>query len=579
MSIPGDLERARRLAFAAEEAGARDLLLSLMPTIEQEDRDDLMLEVFAQLGEIHLACGAIDGVQESIRRIRDCLAIYSAIAAGAMPEAAGQVRISDAEAAHMIRRYSRRMRFLQTGLAAALGDHEGAAAALAELEDADSGDEFADLADLADLADEHAYLRSYAHVLCATALCDDDLHARSVPLWERVLSGIDTLGGAFADHLRTAAATAYGRFCVETGRLSEAEPWLRRAEARAEANGWDLAKATAQLERAAGCWSTGDHVTTERLVSEAYPVIARYSRAHDVARCWLYMGLTRLASGELQAADECWEHAERHWRELGKPVHLHRIMLQRSWIPIFWGRFPAAVELIAQAREVLDSSPRSSWLQYARLDNHLGTVWRADALADLGFDGSGNPDETLQETEDKQAKSLGIILGEVGTPEYWRAMAKLEQAAELKVPAALAVDSVRYLITDADARSRWATSVSAPILASTFAVAWEWENTELISELVEYHSARGTFDTAPKRPDIGEWASTATATVLIETGDALAAAGPSARGGGSLTRLGPLPPLQMQPDAAPILSHYRALALERYGRDVTAAEPAWSTWP
>jgi len=142
VSIPGDLERARRLAFAAEEAGARDLLLSLMPTIEQEDRDDLMLEVFAQLGEIHLARGAIDGVQESIRRIRDCLAIYSAIAAGAMPEAAGQVRISDAEAAHMIRRYSRRMRFLQTGLAAALGDHEGAAAALAELEDADSGDEY-----------------------------------------------------------------------------------------------------------------------------------------------------------------------------------------------------------------------------------------------------------------------------------------------------------------------------------------------------------------------------------------------------------------------------------------------------
>ncbi len=230
-----------------------------------------------------------------------------------------------------------------------------------------------------------------------------------------MLSGIETIGGEFADHLRIAAATAYGRFCVETGRLSEAEPWLRRAEARAEANGWELAKATAQLERAAGCWSTGDHVTTERLVSEAYPVITRYARAHDVARCWLYMGLTRLASGALEAADECWEHAERHWRELGKPLHLHRILLQRSWIPIFWGRFPAAVELIAQAREVLDSSPRSSWLQYARLDNHLGTVWRADALADLGFDGSGDPDETLQETEDKQAKSLGMASAARGT--------------------------------------------------------------------------------------------------------------------------------------------------------------------
>ncbi|EUA86586.1 hypothetical protein I551_6938 [Mycobacterium ulcerans str. Harvey] len=40
-----------------------------------------------------------------------------------------------------------------------------------------------------------------------------------------------------------------------------------------------------------------------------------------------------------------------------------------------------------------------------------------------------------------------------------------------------------------------------------------------------------------------------------------------------------MPPLQMQPDAPPILSHYRALALQRYGRAVTFAEPVWSTWP
>ena len=163
-------------------------------------------------------------------------------------------------------------------------------------------------------------------------------------------------------------------------------------------------------------------------------------------------------------------------------------------------------------------------------------------------------------------------------------MTKLEQAAELKVPAALAVDSVRYSIADADARSRWATSVSAPILAGAFAVAWEWENTELISELVEYHSARGTFDTEPAaRRQIGEWASTATATGARRRGGTShragrgrpAGAAPAVRSPGS----GPLPPLQMQPDTPPIMSHYRALALQRYGRDVTAAEPAWSTWP
>lgn len=576
MSIPGELERARGLAIAADEVAARDLLLSLLPRIEQEDRDDLALEAIAQLGEIYLARSSNDGVRESIRRIRDCLTIYSAVSTGDMPEAAAQVRMSGAEMARMICRYSRRAQFLQTGLTAALGDHDGAARELAAL--SDENNEFADL------AEEHTYLLTYAQLLCAIALCDDDLHVQSLPLWEQVLRAIadpahlwgDSEAG---DHLRVAAATEYGRFCVETGRLSEAEPWLRRAGARAQARGWELATARTQLERAAACWSAADHATTEQLVSAAQPVIARYARAHDLARCWLYMGLTRLASGALKAADECWEHAERNWRELGKPLHLHRILLQRSWIAIFWGRFARAVELIAQARELLDASPRSSWLQYARLDNHLGTVWRADALTDLGFDSSGDPDETLQETEARQAEGLGILHGEVGTPEYWRAMTKLEQAAELKVPAALAVDSVRYSIADADARARWAANVSAPILAGAFAVAWEWENTELLSELVEYHSARGTFNAEPRPPKAGEWASAATPPVLIDTGDALAAAGPSARGGSSLTRLGPLPPLQMQPDAPPIMSHYRALALQRYGRDVTAAEPAWSTWP
>ncbi len=568
MSVPGELERARRLAFAADEIAARDLLLSLVPLIEDEDRDDLMLEVLAQLGEIYLARGADDGVRESIRRIRDCLAIYSGIAAGTMPDAAAQ----------MLRRYTRRAQFLEAGLAAAQGDHDRAAAALATLGDlgVDGEDD-----------GEHADLLTHAQILCGTALCDDDLHVRSVPLWEQVLSALQgpaqpggnpRIDSQLADYVRIAGATAYGRFCVETGRLPEAEPWLRRAEARAQANGWELATARAQLERAAACWSARDQAATEQLSSKAYPVIARYARAHDVSRCWLYLGLTRMAAGALEAADQCWEHAERHWRELGKPLHIHRILLQRSWIAIFRGRFADAVELIAQAREWLDSSPRSSWLQYAQLDNHLGTAWRADALADLGLDAAGDPSDTWREVEARQANALGITRAHVGSPQYLRAATKLEQAAELKLPAALAVDSVRYSIAGADARSRWANRISAPLMAGAFAVAWEWDNTELISELIEYHSARGTFSTEPQAreagPEIGEWAATATTPVLLETEPVTPVVTAV-----SLTRLGPLPPLRMQPDAPPIMSHYRALASQRYGRDVTAREPAWSTWP
>ena len=237
-----------------------------------------------------------------------------------------------------------------------------------------------------------------------------------------------------------------------------------------------------------------------------------------MSRCWLYFGLIAISVGRLDDADERFENAERHWREVEKPLHIHRILLQRSWVDILRGDFDAARERVNQARELLDAWPRHSWLQYARLDDHLGSIWRADALAD---------------------------------PQ--NAKTKLERAAELKVPAALAVDSVRHSIADADARMRWATHVSARILAGAFAVAWEWENTELVSELVEYHSARGTFSAEPDR-EAQEWTSTATAAVPIETADeyALVAAAESPSGGGvALTRLGPLPPLRMDPEHGP----------------------------
>ncbi len=530
MTIVSDQERARRLAFAADEVAAKELLLSLGSQIEQADRDDLLLEVYAQLGEIYLIRTAYDGAEEAIRRIRDCLGSYRA----------KQGMMSHAEVDHMICRYSRRAQFLQTGLAAAHGDHEAAEAGLLALTDDATGE-------FPELVDEHEYLVTFARILCATALCDDDLHVQSVPLWEKV---IDAIGGSadgseFDDYLLVLGATGYGRFCIETGRLAEAEPWLQRAGARAQRRDWKLATARTQLERATAAWAADDRAHAQSLVHQAYPAIAEHARAHDVSRCWLYFGLISISVGALDDADERLGHAERHWREVNKPLHIHRILLQRSWIDIFRGEFGAALERVAQARELLDSWPRHSWLQYARLDDHLGSIWRADALADPAD-----------------------------------AAAKFERAAELKVPAALAVDSVRHSMIDADARMRWATRVSARILAGAFAVAWEWGNTELVSELVEYHSARGSFSAEPDGQTMG-WTETATAASPVDTVDefALVAAGSPSSGGGALTRLGPLPPLQMDPTTAPIMSRYRTLAVERYGCDVTADEAAWSTWP
>ncbi len=531
VTMPGDIERdleqTRHLAFAAHEEAAKDLLLSLMPAVEQADRDDLMLEIYAQLGEIYLVRTAYDGVAECLSRMRDCLAAHSRAQAGT------------AEIDRMIRRYTRRALFLQTGLAAAHGEHEAAATSLGQL----TGDTVM----FSDLAAEHSYLVTHAQILCAVALCDDDLHVQSIPLWEKVFDAIDGPGDGtdFDDTLRVLAGTGYGRFCVETGRLTEAEPWLRRAGARAQARGWQLAASRTQLERATAAWSAGNRPLAQDLVHQAYPAIAEHARAHDVSRCWLYFGLLSISVGALDDADERLGHAERHWREIGRPLHIHRILLQRSWVDILRKDFAAAAERATAARELLDSWPRHSWLQYARLDDHLGSILRAQALAD--------PDTA----------------GE-----------KFRQAVDLKVPAALAVDSVRYALGDADARMRWATHVSARMLAGAFAVAWEWGQTALVSELIEYHCARGTF-TAPDASQPVDWADTATAAVPVDdSGEyALVAAGPEVTGTGPLTKLGALPPLRMDPAAEHVLVRYRELAHQRYGREVTAGDAEWSTWP
>lgn len=575
VSVSDELERARQLSFASDETTAKELLLSLMPRIEAADRDDWMMEALAQLGELYLVRTAYDGVREGARRIRECLSVYSSILAGtATPDVVAKSTMTASEARHMICRYGRRAGFLETGLAAAIGDHEGAATALLALDDGDG--------EFADLADEHGYLLAYARVVCAVALCDDDLHVRSVPLWDSVIQYVQASmsDGEAADNLRVLSCIGYARFCIETGRLQQAEPWLRRAEARAEARGWELATARARLERGAASWQAGDRVTTERLMYEAYPVIARYARANDVSRCWLFFGLTRMSAGGLKVADECWENAERHWRELGKPLHIHRILLQRSWIAIFRGRFSDAVEMVAQARACLDSSPRSSWLAYARLDDHLGNVWRAQAMADLDVDGAVGHDDDWDAVEARYRTGSGETRATAGTAQYEAAMAKLQRAAELKVPAALAVDSVRYSVADAEARAQWADCVSAPLLAGAFAVAWESADADLVSQLIEYHSARGTFSAGHATADSAGWSSVATAAAPIADVDelALVAAGPPITDGTGLTRLGPLPPLQMDPTTGPVLDHYRDLALERYGQCVTAAETAWATW-
>lgn len=83
----------------------------------------------------------------------------------------------------------------------------------------------------------------------------------------------------------------------------------------------------------------------------------------------------------------------------------------------------------------------------------------------MGFDGLGKPGQSWNRSKPgTQREPVGATAAR--SRKYRRAMVKPDRAADLKAPAALAVDSVRYTITDAGARARWANSVSAPLLAA-----------------------------------------------------------------------------------------------------------------
>ena len=187
-----------------------------------------------------------------------------------------------------------------------------------------------------DLSAEHTYLVTYAQIACAVALCDDDLHVQSLPLWESALEVIDGPGdGAeFDDTLRVLAGTGYGRFCVETGRLTEAEPWLRRAGARAQARGWHLATARTQLERATAAWAAGNRPLAQDLVHAAYPAIAEHAGPRRVT----LLALLRPAEHLGRRARRC-RRTSRSRRtalacELGRPLHIAEqksVAAQAGW--------------------------------------------------------------------------------------------------------------------------------------------------------------------------------------------------------------------------------------------------------
>ena len=198
------------------------------------------------------------------------------------------------------------------------------------------------------------------------------------------IDGTHDSGDEFDDYLLVFGATSYGRFCIETGRLPQAEPWLRRAGARAEARGWDLGTARTKFERGDGGWAVGDRAQAQSLAHEAYPAIAEGLRAHDVSRCWLYFGLIACRSRSSTTPTSVSATPSGTGGRSRSRCTFIAFCCSAAGSTSSEAISTPRVERAEEARELLDSWPRHSWLQYARLDDHIGSIWRADALADPG---------------------------------------------------------------------------------------------------------------------------------------------------------------------------------------------------
>ena len=177
----GDLARARELAFAGDEEAAHALLMSLVPAIEKADRDDWMSEAFAQLGEIFLVRSAFDHAADCANQLEHVLTQYAAILARTHPDPPAELTLTVPEIEAILEQYAGWSPYLESGLAAARGDHETARTALAAL----------DAVPMSGHADERRHLLAHARIRCADALCTDDRYAAAIGLWEEVIAMVD----------------------------------------------------------------------------------------------------------------------------------------------------------------------------------------------------------------------------------------------------------------------------------------------------------------------------------------------------------------------------------------------------
>ncbi|MGP4114834.1 hypothetical protein ACTWP5_28505 [Streptomyces sp. 4N509B] len=246
------------------------------------------------------------------------------------------------------------------------------------------------------------------------------------------------------------------------GHTELAEDFARQGLAAAEASG--RPNGIAQLGHC-----LGQILLRQERLEEAEPLLLGAQEhfeeaglAHKAAQGWQYLGLLAGLREDLTTAVERFERSARLFEECGAATFAAGTWVRWATAAFALGWREAGEERLTHAADIYAAHPgMGAWRAHLHsthaqlLANHLAELVEADPEGRLG-------------------------------PE---AQAVLARAVDLAVPAALAIDAVRFTLPNGAQRDRWRRQIAEPAMALAFRLATVAGDAALVCQLVESQCA------------------------------------------------------------------------------------------
>ncbi|MGB4137587.1 MAG: hypothetical protein WA971_13540, partial [Microbacterium sp.] len=357
----------------------------------------------------------------------------------------------------------------------------------------------------------------------------------------------------------------------ELGRFAEAEEAIEHVRARCTEAGWDALAAEADYELGRLLRRSGRHgVRARDLFLRSARAYRSLGDSGNEVRGQLQAAQSSVSLGRVGEALETYRSIRRSLVGDGLDEQAAECDVKSGELLIRLGRFP-------EARRDLEQAARA----YRRLGSVRGAADCEALLAEL--DGIAG-DRTRAEERFAQAfaayRGLGMVTeaagSEVRRSRMWAAAARRRdgadalrlrhRAADIAIPAALALDAGRYELDRTAERDSWAATVAKEVRESAFRLAYETGDGRLLADLVLDARSIGTY----------AMASPGSSTIVPDSDDAadgvdermaFVASGVWRILGQESIRLSPAP-LTVAPGGYYALRSAIAAAKSRFGRGV-----------